>query len=119
MAFISPIHGDLSRAASQEQNGSLYWHSRETLMNPHQMLVHAKDGVPPGNSRTATTSVLLVDDDVGMGQMLTEYLAGEMIQLQTVQDGWMAHELLHVPDHGFDLLLLDVTLPGQSGFDIL
>ncbi|MBJ7311504.1 response regulator transcription factor [Rugamonas sp. CCM 8940] len=83
------------------------------------MLTHSKDGVPPADSRSAIASVLLVDDDIGLGQMLIEYLAGEMIQLQTVQDGWMAHELLRAPDHGFELLLLDVTLPGQSGFDIL
>lgn len=88
-------------------------------MNPHRTLACTKDDAPPGNSRTATTSVLLVDDDVGIRQLLTEYLAGEMIQLQTVQDGWIAHELLRAPDHGFDLLLLDVMLPGQSGFDIL
>ena len=74
---------------------------------------------PPAASRPATLSALLVDDDVAMGQMLAEYLAGEQVRLQVAHDGWQGQALLRGPGHGIDLLLLDVTLPGQNGFDLL
>ena len=64
-------------------------------------------------------SVLLIDDDVKMARMLEEYLTAEHIHLQVAHDGWQAHQLLQDAGHGFDLLILDVTLPGQNGFEIL
>lgn len=61
--------------------------------------------------------VLIIDDDVELGQMLTEYLAPEGFDATVVHRG----------DHGAEAALadelvaviLDVMLPGLNGFDVL
>ncbi len=65
----------------------------------------------------ARTSVLLVDDDRELDQMLTEYLSAEAFRVVTALDGSAALKL--VAKDSFDLLILDVMLPSVSGFDVL
>ncbi len=66
----------------------------------------------PGSAR-----LLLVDDDVGLCELLCEYLGAEGFQVSTVHDASAALELsAQAP---FDLVILDVMLPGGNGFDVL
>lgn len=65
----------------------------------------------------ARTSILLVDDDCELDQMLTEYLSAEAFRVVTALDGSAALKLLE--KDSFDLLILDVMLPSVSGFDVL
>ena len=61
--------------------------------------------------------VLLVDDDRELCQMLTEYLNAEHFDVKSVHDGSDALEKLQTND--FEILILDVMLPGMGGFDVL
>lgn len=61
--------------------------------------------------------LLLIDDDVELCQMLTEYLTGEGFAVTSVHDGVKALERLNAG--GFDAVILDVMLPGMNGFDVL
>jgi two-component system response regulator CpxR len=63
------------------------------------------------------TSLLLVDDDRELDQMLTEYLAAEPFSVTIAVDGAAALEKLN--SETFDLVILDVMLPSLSGFDVL
>jgi DNA-binding NtrC family response regulator len=63
-----------------------------------------------------TKTVLVVDDDEGMRDTLTAILKGEFHVL-TVSSGEAALGLLKQED--VDLMLLDVRLPGISGFEVL
>jgi DNA-binding response OmpR family regulator len=65
----------------------------------------------------APTSVLLVDDDFELGQMLTEYLSTEAFSVITAYDGGSALKLAE--KESFALIILDVMLPSLNGFDIL
>jgi len=65
----------------------------------------------------ARASVLLVDDDCELDQMLTEYLTAEAFNVVTAYDGAAALKL--VATGTFDLVILDVMLPSLSGFDVL
>jgi two-component system response regulator CpxR len=65
----------------------------------------------------AHTSVLLVDDDCELGEMLTEYLSAEAFTVITAVDGTSALKL--AGQESFDLVLLDVMLRSQNGFDVL
>ncbi len=65
----------------------------------------------------ASTSVLLVDDDFELGQMLTEYLATEAFSVITACDGGSALRLAE--KESFALVILDVMLPSLNGFDVL
>ena len=68
---------------------------------------------------TLPASLLIVDDDRELGQMLTEYLTGEGFQVTLLRDGAEALEKLTEQTHPFDLVILDVMLPSLSGFEVL
>ena len=61
--------------------------------------------------------VLIVDDDAELRGMLGEYLGNEQIDVDTAGDGATALRLLERQRP--DLVLLDVTMPGMNGFDVL
>lgn len=63
------------------------------------------------------TSILLVDDDCELDQMLAEYLSTEPFTVSTAMDGIVALDRLSNED--FDLVILDVMLPSLSGFNVL
>jgi DNA-binding response OmpR family regulator len=71
-----------------------------------------QDHNPPKEAR-----VLLVDDDRELCQMLTEYLDAEHFEAHSVHDG--ASALARIRSGEFELIILDVMLPGLSGFDVL
>jgi two-component system response regulator CpxR len=61
--------------------------------------------------------VLLVDDDAELCAMLAEYLQPEGFVTTSVQEGETALE--RISSETFDAVVLDVMLPGLSGFDVL
>jgi two-component system response regulator CpxR len=61
--------------------------------------------------------LLIIDDDVRLSEMLVEYLAPEGIELTAVASGVAG--LRSAQRENFDLIILDVMLPGLSGFDVL
>lgn len=63
------------------------------------------------------TRILLVDDDVGLCELLTEYLQDEGFTVTTVHDGEQA--VARAVEGGWDAVVLDVMLPGMNGFDVL
>jgi DNA-binding response OmpR family regulator len=63
------------------------------------------------------TAVLLVDDDVELDQMLTEYFAAESIKVIPAVNG--AAALQRLAEQPFDLVILDVMLPALNGFEVL
>lgn len=61
--------------------------------------------------------VLLIDDDTDLCEMLDEYLALEGFRVEAVHNG---AEGLEASLHGnFDLVILDVMLPGMNGLEVL
>lgn len=65
--------------------------------------------------------ILVVDDDIELCEMLDEYLQGEGFKINTVHDGHSGVELAlgGNPDGPFEMVILDVMLPGLNGFDCL
>ena len=61
--------------------------------------------------------VLVIDDDVALCELLTEYLAPEGFQTESAHDGEKGLE--RACDGGYDLIVLDVMLPGINGFEVL
>ena len=62
-------------------------------------------------------NVLIVDDDVELCELVTEYLTREGYAVECVYDGSRALERLAVSTP--DLVVLDVMLPGLNGFEVL
>ncbi|NLC69743.1 MAG: response regulator transcription factor [Desulfuromonadaceae bacterium] len=61
--------------------------------------------------------ILIVDDDVELCELLTEYLGQEGFEVTSVHnaDDGFKQSLAN----GFALIVLDVMLPGKSGFEVL
>lgn len=63
------------------------------------------------------THLLIVDDDAELCAMLREYLEPEGFAVESADNGHSAMQRL--ARGGVDLVVLDVMLPGLSGFDLL
>lgn len=62
------------------------------------------------------SSILVVDDDPDQRSLLVTYLASEGYSVAEAQSGEQALE--RIGREPISLVLLDVVLPGQSGFDV-
>jgi two-component system response regulator CpxR len=62
-------------------------------------------------------SVLLIDDDVELCDLMREFFAARGINIAAIHEGCAG--LSHALDGRFDLILLDVMLPGLDGFELL
>lgn len=62
--------------------------------------------------------VLLVEDDAQIREVITDYFGskGDVIAVQTADDGDKGLELIY--ENEYDLIMLDVMLPGTDGFSI-
>lgn len=61
--------------------------------------------------------ILLVDDDRELGQMLSDFLETDRLDVTVCKTGEEGVETFAADD--FDLLILDIMLPGMSGLDVL
>ena len=63
---------------------------------------------------------LLVDDDLELARLLTDYLGPHGVTLDHVEDGNLGLERLGRVGAGppYDIVLLDVMLPGMDGFEV-
>ena len=61
--------------------------------------------------------LLVVDDEPGIRQSLQGVLEDESYQVETVESGEAC--LAALPGGGFELVLLDIWLPGMDGMDVL
>jgi DNA-binding response OmpR family regulator len=61
--------------------------------------------------------ILVIDDDVELCELLTDYLTPEGLQVETVHEGEQGADRALSGEHA--LVVLDVMLPGMSGFDVL
>ncbi len=61
--------------------------------------------------------VLIVEDDPNLGDTLVELLSGEKYEVELVTDG--KDGLFYAESGMYDVILLDVMLPGMNGFEIV
>lgn len=61
--------------------------------------------------------ILFLEDDANLNETVTEFLEDEGHDVVPVYDGYEAQEKLY--ESKYDLLLLDVNIPGINGFDLL
>jgi len=64
--------------------------------------------------------LLVIDDDMGFCEMMTDYLMPEGFEVISIYNGMDAlKQVLTAAKDEYDLILLDITLPGMNGFEIL
>src|SRR5882672_6804318 len=60
--------------------------------------------------------ILLIEDDSGITMALTDLLNAEDYRVETAADGLTG--LARAREGDFDVIILDVMLPGKNGFDV-
>lgn len=77
----------------------------------------SKENLAVSDAAPSRRTVLMVEDDVAVANMVRKLLKGDGIEIVHFSDGAEALECIQtaVPD----LVLLDVNLPGKSGWEIL
>jgi DNA-binding response OmpR family regulator len=60
--------------------------------------------------------ILLIEDDPGITMALTDLLNAEDYRVETATDGLKG--LARAREGNFDVIILDVMLPGKNGFDV-
>jgi two-component system response regulator CpxR len=65
----------------------------------------------------SANNILIIDDDSRLSEMLGEYFSAEGLNLTAVASGTQG--LREAQQTAFDLIILDVMLPGLSGFEVL
>ncbi len=63
------------------------------------------------------TRVLVIDDDIELCELLTDYLQPEGFEVEMVNDSWQGVDRALSGEHS--LVVLDVMLPKISGFEVL
>lgn len=63
--------------------------------------------------------ILIVEDEQHLAAGLQFNLEAEGYRVETVETGEAALEKLLAPDSGFNLVVLDVMLPGKNGFSVV
>jgi two-component system response regulator CpxR len=66
---------------------------------------------------TQSTNILLIDDDQELGAMLKDFLALDHLTLSASNTGEKGLQAFAASN--YDLLILDIMLPGISGLDVL
>jgi DNA-binding response OmpR family regulator len=61
--------------------------------------------------------ILLIDDDIDLCELLSEYFASEGLAVESVHEG--EEGARRALSGEYALAILDVMLPGMSGFDVL
>jgi len=62
------------------------------------------------------TKILMIEDDLELAEILTEYLEQFDIEVTTAEDPFIGLSTLNVDT--FDLIILDLTLPGIDGLEV-
>jgi DNA-binding response OmpR family regulator len=65
------------------------------------------------------TQILVVEDEAHLAEGLRFNLEAEGYQVQVVDTGEAALDLLQTPETPIDVVVLDVMLPGKDGFSVM
>lgn len=74
-------------------------------------------GYSMSSFETARSCILMIDDDIGLTELVREELAGYGFQLDAVHSG--EDGLARLRQGKYALVILDVMLPGRNGFEVL
>jgi len=81
------------------------------------VISHVESVTRTMNELAQSTNILLIDDDQELGAMLRDFLAADHLMLTASNTG--ENGLQAFAEGEFDLLILDIMLPGISGLDVL
>jgi signal transduction histidine kinase len=90
--------------------------SRFTVRLPIGAEIPASAPEPPLPRAGRSARILVVEDEAAVRDMLSDVLAGQGHEVVAHADG--ASALAHLDGPAFDLALVDLSMPGMSGWDV-
>jgi len=63
------------------------------------------------------TELLIIDDDKGLAQLLSDFLAGQGYNVRSAENGKLGLRAMY--ERQPDIVLLDITMPGKDGWETL
>src|SRR5580658_2068469 len=79
--------------------------------------LNASASATPSNGSSSGSSILVIDDEAAIRESLEVLLSLEGYTVTMAADGAEGLRMLEIDN--FDLVLLDLALPGQSGMELL
>lgn len=61
---------------------------------------------------------MIIDDDVAIANLVTDVLGDEGIESDICRDGKKAYDILRRNGNEYDLILLDIMMPGMDGLEV-
>ncbi len=113
---IASRHGGGIELTSALGRGSTY---TITLPATRRQSAARKDSAEPDKSAPRKARLLLVDDDPASRRSLARVLATRGYEIHLAEDGRAALDLCESEKGAFDLVLLDMVMPGLNGKDVL
>ena len=108
-SFTLPIQADATGDKTEQQQRAL---NIEDLIEQ----LEARQSDLASSRRVGQRTILIVDDDVHIRELLKQELHEAGYQVQEARDGREA--LAHIRQERPDLVILDVMMPEMSGFDV-
>jgi DNA-binding response OmpR family regulator len=68
---------------------------------------------------TRMSRLLVIDDDIELCELLSDYLKPEGFEITSIHDGKQGLQKVLSGAGEYDLIVLDVMLPGMNGFEVL
>jgi two-component system, cell cycle sensor histidine kinase and response regulator CckA len=81
--------------------------------------VQSPTAAKPTEFPGGTETVLIVDDEIALRQLLETSLSRKGYTVTTAGDGLEAIDILGRMDRKFDVVLLDLNMPGATGIEVL
>jgi CheY-like chemotaxis protein len=81
--------------------------------------IQAPTAVRPTEFPGGTESVLIVDDEAALRQLLETSLSRKGYTVTTASDGLEAIDVLGRGEKKFDVVLLDLNMPGATGIEVM
>ncbi|MFC3580382.1 response regulator [Sphingomonas hylomeconis] len=89
------------------------------MINNHSGLIGPAAAVSYDGDYLATDSarIIIVDDDPGLRELLTDFLVGHGLRAEAVDSG--AALRARLAQRSYDLIVLDMMMPGEGGLSVL
>jgi len=116
VVFVTGFDGELK----QRLHATAFARRPAHLVKPVEpKALIAKIGELAGSPGNRIIRVLMADDDPTVSAYVRKVLPTDKFMVDVANDGEECLHILRTQPHGYDLLLLDLMMPGVSGYDVL